>query len=176
MPQPMEVLGAMITPAVLISAAALILLFTVSRLGRVNDRLLHLVDDVEELASVQDVDFRFQRKLESCLVQLAGLQERLTLLRSAVTSLYATIALLIATSILIGVNVSIPALSTWVPICVGMIGAMTFLYSISLLIFEALLATRVTLHEVEYVKELLNRNQTRVSSRSEISAPNQICR
>ena len=158
--QPMDVLGAMITPTVLISSAALILLSTVSRLGRVNDRLQFLVSDADQLASSLEADATIARKRETCSLQLENLQERLLLLRSAVTSLYVTIALLIMTSILIGLYVQFPRLTTLLPISVGMFGALAFLYSILLLILEALHATRVTMQEIRLVRDSLDVRRT----------------
>jgi hypothetical protein len=155
--QPLEVLGAMITPAVLISAAALILLSTVNRLIRVNDRLQNLLARAEEFASSSHANPGIASRKEICLRQLANLQERLILFRSAVTALYATIALFVLTSILIGVQVQFPRMSSLLPIASGMLGAVAFLFSIALLIREALIATRVSLQEIDYVEELLQR-------------------
>ena len=45
---PVEVLAALITPGVLISATALLLLSSANRLGRVNDRLQSLIAEIEE--------------------------------------------------------------------------------------------------------------------------------
>ena len=87
---PTEVLGAMITPAVLISAAALLLLSTASRLGRVNDRLQHLLTEAERLLS-HSVG-QEQKEILS-FTQWTCLEDRLALLRSAIIALYVTIAL-----------------------------------------------------------------------------------
>jgi len=81
-----EVLGAMITPAVLISAAARLLLSTASRLGRVNDRLQHLRVEIEQLISNGDSFSAPQQKHVLSLEELASLKQRLLHLRSAVTS------------------------------------------------------------------------------------------
>src|SRR6478672_404910 len=150
-----EVLGAMITPVVLISAAALLLLSTAARLGRVNDRLQHLLAEAEGLLpKVGSLLVREQKQYLS-LQQLTCLQERLLLLRSAVTALYVTIALLVVTSIASGVYVLFPQLTSIVPISVGMLGAFAFLYSIARLIWEASIAARVTLEEIAYTRALL---------------------
>jgi hypothetical protein len=152
--QPVEVLGAMITPAVLISAAALLLLSTANRLARVNDRLQNLMEEAEGLPQQADSE-----KHELILEQLASLLERLLLLRSAVTGLYVAIALLIVTSILGGMYVVFPQLTSMAPISVGLLGAVAFLYSIVLLIREASIAVRVTLQEITYVRQLLEQQK-----------------
>jgi hypothetical protein len=157
---PAEVLGAMITPAMLISAAALLLLSTAARLGRVNDRLQHLAVNVERFVSQNDNDANFRRQREISLQQLAGLEQRLVPLRAAVTGLYSAIALLVVTSILAGLDVVVPKVPSAVPIAGGMIAAVAFLYSIALLIQEARIATRATLREIAYVYELLGEEDT----------------
>jgi Protein of unknown function (DUF2721) len=155
MHQPIDVLGAMIAPAVLISAAALLLLSTANRLGRVNDRLHHLMTEAERrLSQGSPTSMREQKQLLN-LEQLTSLQQRLPRLRSAVTALYVTIALLVVTSIVGGMYVLFPQLTSIVPISLGMLGATAFLCSIALLLSEASIAACVTLKEIAYARELL---------------------
>lgn len=156
--QPIEVLGAMITPAVLISAAALLQLSTANRLSRVNDRLQDLTEKAED-ESLGLNSIAGGPKKELVLRQIASLLERLLLLRSAVTAIYVTIALLVVTSILGGLYVAFPRISSLLPISMGIFGAVSFLYSIVLLIREASIAVRVTLHEIAYARELLDRHK-----------------
>jgi hypothetical protein len=157
MQQPIEVLGAMITPAVLISAAALLVLSTANRLARVNDRLQHLMAEAEALVAQGTLSAVAEQKHCLHLDQLVNLRERLLLLRSAVTAMYVTIGLLVVTSIVAGMYVLYPRLTSILPISIGMLGAVAFLYSIALLIIEASIATRVTLQEIAYVQGLLER-------------------
>jgi hypothetical protein len=159
MHQPIEVLGAMITPAVLISAASLLLLSTASRLGRVNDRLHHLMTEAERLSLQGGPSSAQEQRQYLSLEQLTSLRERLLLLRSAVTAMYVTIALLVVTSIVGGMYVLYPQLTSMVPISIGMLSAVMFLYSIALLIYEASIATHVTLQEIAYVRELLEQQK-----------------
>jgi hypothetical protein len=149
MHQPIQFVGAMITPAVLISAAALLLLSTAGRLGRVNDRLQQLLTEAG-LPSAQ------KHKQFLSLELLPLLQERLMRLRSAVTGLYTTIALLVVTSIVGDMDVLFPNSTGIVLIGVAMLGAIAFLYSIMLLMQEASIAARVTLQEIAYVRDLLD--------------------
>lgn len=152
MPQPIEVLGAMITPAVLISAAALLLLSTAARLGRVNERLLHLVAEIEHAPQRTQES---ARKTRMVLEQMSSLTERLLLLRSAAIAIYLAIALLVITSITSGMYVVFPQMTSLAPIGLGLFGAIAFLYSLVVLIQEAVIAVRVTMHEADYVRELL---------------------
>lgn len=157
--EPVHILGAMITPAVLISAAALLLLSTASRLGRVNDRLMQLMRDAERLQPSSEhssANGEDSHRREYIRQQLAGLSERLLLLRSAITGMYVTIAIFIATSIAAGLYVAFPHLTAVLPNSIGMMGAVAFLYSIVLLILEGSLAHRLTLRDVAHVRSLLD--------------------
>lgn len=131
----------MITPAVLISAAALLQLSTANRLSRVNDRLQDLTEKAED-ESLGPNSTAGGPKKELVLRQIASLLERLLLLRSAVTAIYVTIAMLVVTSILGGLYVAFPQISSLLPISMGIFGAVSFLYSIVLLIREASIAVR----------------------------------
>jgi hypothetical protein len=156
MHQPLEVLGAMITPAVLISAAALLLLSTAARLGRVNDRLLHLIAEAEKTSAAGSHELRpIQEERQLLAQQMESLKDRLVLLRSSMSALYMTIGLLVLTSLAGGVYVLVPQVTSIFPISIGMLGAVAFLYSISLLIREAAAAEHVTLQEIDYARNLL---------------------
>src|SRR5258706_7810793 len=92
-----EVLGAMITPAVLISAGGTLVLSTSNRLSRVVDRVRVLSADAERLAPhVPDAEVTAARAAKHGLIgsQLRDLSQRALWLRSAIASLYIAIALL----------------------------------------------------------------------------------
>lgn len=148
---PVEVLAALITPGVLISATALLLLSTANRLGRVNDRLRSLIAEIEEQPATGAQDDKVTLRLE----QLGSLLRRLLLLRSAVTGMYIAIALLVVTSITAALHVIISQIVSLIPISLAMLGAISFLYSIVLLIREAWLAVQTTLKEITYAEGLI---------------------
>lgn len=148
----------MITPAVLISAPALLVLSTSNRLGRVIDRIRLLLREAESRgAALPPADD--DQKHALMVSQLDNLLARLLLLRTAVTVLYVTIAMLVATSIATGIFVILPRMTAWVPIGVGLLGAVLFLYSITLLIREAALAVQATVAEADYIRGLIHRDQ-----------------
>ncbi|WP_425619128.1 DUF2721 domain-containing protein [Anatilimnocola sp. NA78] len=152
---PVEVLAALITPGVLISATALLLLSTANRLGRVNDRTQALLADLDAEKPPSNPADNQNLKDELILKQLASLLKRLLLLRSAVTGMYVSIALLVVTSITAGLHVIIPQIVSMIPISLAMLGAMAFLYSIVLLIREAAIAVHTTLEEIAYAEGLV---------------------
>lgn len=152
-----EILGAMITPAVLISASGVLVLSTSHRVGRTVDRVRVLAAEVERLqTSAQSVSplihiKEFKRKHIGD--QLMQLSERALLLRSALTALYSAIGLLVTTSILVGVVALLEWSHTWLPVVSGFAGSCALLYGSLLLVREARLAVRSTLQEVSLARQ-----------------------
>jgi hypothetical protein len=153
--QPSQVLGAMITPAVLISAVALLLLSTANRLSRVIDRISSAINLVQHSAGQAATIESNRRRRDLALRQLKHLMHRLLLLRAAITGIYLTIGLLLLTSITAGLNILIPGITRWLPISLGMLGAASFLYCIVVLIREALIAVHATLEDVKFLHDML---------------------
>ena len=92
-PSAPEVLAAMITPAVLISASGTLVLSTSNRLSRVVDRVRVLAGKAEQLrqSEASDIDDSGARR-QLLADQLRVSSSRALLLRSAMTSLYLAIA------------------------------------------------------------------------------------
>ncbi len=148
-----EVLGAMITPAVLISAGGTLVLSTSNRLSRVVDRVRVLAHSAEHLREPQTA--LDQRKRQLIGNQLRDLSRRAVLLRSAIAALYVSIGLLIATSIGVGVFTAFGLDHGWVPISLGILGTGGLLWSTGLLVREARLAIGSTLEEMAYAGAVL---------------------
>ena len=97
LPPANEVLGAMITPALLISASGTLVLSTSNRLARVVDRVRTLGRMAEELTPpngtpAEDVDDKRQLITE----QLEKLNARIRYLVPAIATLYTAIGMLVA--------------------------------------------------------------------------------
>lgn len=148
-----DVLGAMITPAVLISASGTLVLSTSNRLSRVVDRVRVLAREAESLAPGGD-GWRSGRGL-LVIEQMGKLSQRVLLLRSAMTALYAAIGLLVATSIAVGVAAALDWSFGWVAIGCGLVGSCSLLYGSLLLVREARLAVGSTLQELEFLEKIL---------------------
>jgi hypothetical protein len=169
MPLSSEILGAMITPAVLISASGVLVLSTSNRVGRTVDRVRALAAEVERLqllpesGSVSTESKASKRK--RLADQLAQLSARAVLLRSAMTALYSAIGLLVGTSILVGVVALLQWQYSSLPVVVGFAGACALLYASLLLVREARLAVRSTLQEVAFAREaVLERDEQRIQA------------
>lgn len=156
-----EVLGAMITPAVLISAGGTLVLSTSSRLSRVVDRVRTLAADADRLEPADGPpSVRSQREKKKRVLltsQLRDLWKRAILLRSAIAALYVAIGLLIATSIGVGIFTAFGFDYSFIPITLGMLGTGGLLWATGLLVREARLAIASTLEEVEYAGSVLRR-------------------
>lgn len=154
-----EVLGAMITPAVLISASGTLVLSTSNRLTRVVDRVRALAAEAERMRQEEaSPDAEARRTLISD--QLPILSKRVLVLRSALEALYAAIGLLVATSIAVGISAALGWAYGWVPVISGLAGASALLWGSLLLVREARLAVGSTLQEMEFLGKEVARDQT----------------
>lgn len=163
-----EVLGAMITPAVLVSASGVLVLSTSNRVGRTVDRVRTLAAEVERLQSsrgnVSALGQTRESKRKFIADQLSQLSDRALLLRSALTALYTAIGLLVATSIMVGVVAILQWRYGQLAVILGLAGASALLYGSLLLIREARLAVRSTLQEVSFAREAVLSSEQRTEA------------
>lgn len=158
LPPANEVLGAMITPALLISAAGTLVMSTSNRLGRVVDRVRALSLMAAELAPPEGTpaeDVADKRQL--IVDQLEKLGERVRYLMPAIATLYTAIGLLVASSISVGVVAVLGMKTAWLPVVLGLCGAAALFYASTLLVREARVAAASTLFEMTYVRKLVAR-------------------
>ena len=147
----LAVLTAMITPAVLISASGTMILSTSTRLGRVVDRVRSLSDRLRQLAN-NDASVEFFEEERAMLYdQLDKLTSRSRLLQRALTTFYLAVGVFVATSVAIGVVAFFGARGAWVPVVMGLVGAMFLFYGSILLVFEARLALSTTHAEMDFI-------------------------
>src|SRR5258708_13724628 len=146
-----EVLTAMITPAVLISASGTMILSTSTRLGRVVDRVRSLSD---RLQSLPDDDAKMdvvEEKRAMIFDQLDKLTSRSRLLQRALTTFYLAVGVFVATSVSIGVVSFFSARFAFIPVVFGLIGAFFLFYGSMLAVFEARLALSTTHAEMDFI-------------------------
>jgi hypothetical protein len=158
-----EVLGAMITPALLISASGTLVLSTSNRLSRVVDRVRVLSKDAESLPEDTSLD----DKRSFIGSQLTDLAERMLILRSALAVLYTAIGFLVATSIGAGLLAAMGLGYAWVPIGLAMFGACALLWGSVLLVREGRRAIASTLEEVRYIRRGMRPSERRGRRRSD---------
>jgi hypothetical protein len=150
-----EVLAAMITPAVLISASGTLVLSTSNRLTRVVDRVRALAGEAEQLPAEDTARTAEYRRFLAD--QLAKLSARVLLLRSALTVLYGGVGFLVAASIAVGLSAAFGWSYGWVPVSLGLAGAGALFHGTLLLVREGHLALGSTLLELERARRSVER-------------------
>jgi hypothetical protein len=154
-----DVLAAMITPAVLISASGTLVLSTSNRLGRVVDRIRKLSDLAEGLPDgVATEDVVEKRSLIAD--QVRWLTQRLWLLQRTVITLYVAIGLLVASSLTVGLSTATNGGLGWAPVGFGLLGALALMVGAGMLVHEARLAVRGTLTELDHIRKVVERKTT----------------
>lgn len=152
-----DILSAMITPAVLISASGTLVLSTTNRLGRIVDRVRTLNGEAEGLPPWDPTDEDAQAKRALIADQIARQAQRIGGLQWAVITLYTAIGLLVGSSLTIGLSIANGGWLVWVPVGLGLLGAAALLVAAVFLVRDARLAVRSTLAEMEYIKRMVAR-------------------
>jgi hypothetical protein len=154
-PTELSVLTSMITPAVLISACAGLILSTSVRLGRVVDRVRALSERFEDMARKRPEDVvLFEDRLEMTFVQLDWLTSRARHLQRAMTTFYLSLGLFVATSVAIGITAALDGSYAIVPVVFGMFGVFFLFFGTLLLGFEATLALKSIHAEMDFLWKL----------------------
>ncbi len=152
----LDVLGAMITPAVLILASSSLLITTSTRSIRCVDRVRERAAELEALGKGQDEGT--ERRRQHLYKQLEINTRRARILQKAMSRLYIGISFFIATSVAIGVVSLIHVDIGWVPMALGFVGAILLFSASVYLIFESRLALATTSEEMDYIhRNYMNR-------------------
>jgi hypothetical protein len=145
----LDVLSAMITPAVLILASGSLIMTTSARSIRCIDRVRERAVELEELGDASDV--RSEAKRQHLYAQLQINIRRARLLQKAMSRLYFGISFFIGTSMAIGIVALLHVEIGWVPLLLGFIGAGLLLSASVYLIFESRLALTTTYDEMDHI-------------------------
>lgn len=156
---PLSILGAMITPAVLISACGTLIVSTSMRLARIVDRVRVLSQNIEELSTDDTIDFAEERVAEYER-QLAMHARRGQLIQRSITSFYVSLGLFVATTVALAL-VSLIHRVEWLPLVLGIAGTVFLFYSSMLLIAETRLALLSVNYEMEFTMRLRAKYQER---------------
>jgi len=145
----LDVLSAMITPAVLILASSSLLITTSSRSIRCVDRVRERAEELQALG--KGTDEGTEKRRRHLYAQLEINTRRARLLQKAMGRLYTGISFFIATSVAIGVVSLLHIDMGWIPLVFGFVGA-GLLFSASVwLIIESRLALTTTFEEMDYI-------------------------
>jgi hypothetical protein len=155
---PTEILGAMITPVVLISASGTLILSTSNRLARVMDRVRKLTEAADALTPpAGTLDDEAADKRELIVQSLSKLLVRLRLLQTALFVLYASVGVLVASSLSLGLTGIVGREVAWLPTGLGLLGASGLLFASVQLVREVRAAVRTMKMETEYAQRLIAR-------------------
>ncbi len=150
------VLTAMITPAVLISSCAALILSTSLRLGRVADRVRVLSDRMEEISHREIKPEHHRERLKTMFLQLDKLTSRARILQRSVVVFYISLGMFVATSIaIVIVGVSGSLYSSWLPVISGFAGACLLFYGSLTLVYESRLSLQTINAEMNFIWHLV---------------------
>ncbi len=153
-----DILGAMITPVVLISASGTLILSTSNRLARVMDRVRKLTDQADALTPpAGTLDDEAVDKRNLIVQSLDKLLIRLRLLRWALFILYAAVGLLVGSSLALGLTGALGREVAWLPVALALSGATALFGACGLLLGEVRVAVRTMQLETEYARRLIAR-------------------
>jgi len=144
----LNILSAMITPAVLISACGTLIFSTSTRLARVVDRVRDLSRIIEDLSKAEFIDFPEER-LAEVERQLAIHTRRSRMIQRALTGFYVALSLFVAATVVIGI-VALLKRYAWVPNLLGIVGTLFLFYGCVELIGETRLALRSVNSEMAF--------------------------
>ena len=152
---PGNLLAAMVTPAVLISAAGTLVFSTTSRLARLVDRARTLAHELEALAESPDAPFAAERRaeIEHHLIVRA---RRSHLVQGAVTRFYVALGLFVAATMGVGLVAIFPVIE-WVPPVLGILGSIGLFTGCIQLLRETRLALGAVDREMSFALDLIRR-------------------
>ena len=148
------VLTAMITPAVLISSCAALILSTSLRLGRVADRVRSLSEKLEEISHSQTKPEHHRERLRTLFTQLDKLTSRARILQRSIVVFYTALGLFVATSLAIVIVAVSGSQYSFLPIVSGFIGACLLFYGSITLIYESRLSLQTINTEMNFIWHL----------------------
>jgi hypothetical protein len=147
-----NLLTAMITPAILILACGSLSLTTSQRLGRSISRTRKISGEINEIRKgIRNV---VDGELFMLYRQMLNYAKRSVLLQRAMTQLYIAICFFIATSLLIGIFEIMDWEKSWVLIGLPMLGSVAFLSASITLILESRLALDAVNSEMKFTRSL----------------------
>lgn len=148
-----DILSAMITPAVLILASGSLILTTSNRLSRVIDRVRELAAELGPTATTDATPLPPDPERKTLIADLLKRSvSRARLLQRALASLYWALSLFVATSITIGIIELARIPAAWLVLSLGMLGAALLLYASMLLIAESRRAVVSVFSEMDFLE------------------------
>jgi hypothetical protein len=153
----LAVLTAMITPALLISATGTFILSTSNRLGRCVDRMRGITAILEEDREATTAHHLTEERKSFLMSQIDVMTQRARILARVLNLLYFASGIFMATSVSIALASVAMEQWSWLPLMLGISGAVCQFVASILLIKEAKLSRTNLEGEVQYVVKLARR-------------------
>lgn len=145
-----SILSLMITPVILILAAASLIGATTARLDRIGETMHELSQSFEHHVAIEH-DYPTLRDQQILLwIQIDRSSRRVRLLQATIALLHVALTLFVLTSIGIGVDAASPANLGLEPVIAGLIGALLLLGSALILVYDSLIAMNATRDEARF--------------------------
>jgi len=142
-------LTALITPAILILACASVISSCLMRLARVVDRVRTLTQMAEDIRLGKCTDCTTERRQE-IHAEFDFYQRRGKVILLALSLLYGTVGLFVATSLAVAVDLLLGSPVAFVPVVLATLGILVFLVSTLLLMHENRLALQSMQREIQF--------------------------
>ena len=160
----LTVLTSMITPALLLSACGTFILSTSNRLGRVIDRIRNLADMMDDVMQKDRRAELLDERRSVIFAMIDRQTSRAKLLARSLVIFYSASGAFIATSVAIGIISLYDPKFAWVPLLLGISGAVLLFVGSMVLIYEARLAVSSLQLETTFLEKLVDfHNRHRVS-------------
>ncbi|MCM2256031.1 MAG: DUF2721 domain-containing protein [Vicinamibacteria bacterium] len=153
----LSLLSAMITPAVLISASGMLILSTASRLARIVDRVRTLARQIEETGQGPDDELLAERRAE-LERQIGTHTTRGKLIQASLTSLYVSLALFVAATVVIPL-VALAGALAYLPVAFGVLGTLSLFLGTLFLIRETGMALTSIGEEMAFARRIADRSR-----------------
>jgi hypothetical protein len=165
-----EILSAMITPALFMTANGSLIISTSNRMSRIVDRI-RVLNDLGDALGRGAVDLDFVAERQAHLAdQLRRLEWRGSRIRFALTFLYLAYASFVGTSLTIALDVLLQARLWAVPTALAIFGVSLILGACINLVREALEALRSNRREIGFFRDLQLRREPGVSGQGRADA------
>jgi len=145
----LNVLAAMVTPAVMILATSSLILTTTNRLVRVVDRVREMLPQFETLARSDAPD---ASKMTMLFDDLRRATVRARVGQQALAQLYLGLGAFVATSIALGAVTFARLNAGWMPLLFGAIGVVLLFSASILLIIQSRIALASAYAEMDYIR------------------------
>lgn len=149
----LAVLTSMITPALLLSASGTFILSTSQRLGRCVDRIRRISEQLEYQIDPATHKPLSPERIEMLLRMLDYSGRRARMLAGVMISFYLAAGAFVFTSVAIGIASMLVTTLSWLPVAMGITGALFMSYGGFRLIFEARLSEESLLEEIAFVEK-----------------------